>query len=335
MKKRAMITALFISMLLYGCGDKNTEDRNEGLTETNEYVNREDITENETIGSEIPANDTNEISEENSESAEPIKVVQGGPYGQFSLSVPEGWEAETCPVDSDSLAYGVYGIHFYPEGVDKGYVELAYIDFFGVCGTGLSEEEAVIAGKDAYVGTYDNHKYWDFISFQDEHIVALTYSVDEWWDEYGSQVLDIINTMTFDETVKEGGAYVYSEECQISEIGLQFLVENISNKGVVLVFNQYDGEAPDGELMFGEDFVIEKLNGGKWEELPVVVEGKYAFNAVGYAIEVESETKKELDWEWLYGELLPGEYRIKKEVHDFRGSGDFDKYTVYARFILS
>jgi len=37
----------------------------------------------------------------------------------------------------------------------------------------------------------------------------------------------------------------------------------------------------------------------------------------------------------MYGELAPGEYRIGKSVLDLRGSGDFDKYMVYAHFILN
>lgn len=324
-KKRVIIVTLFISMFLYGCGDRNTGNNNENLSEVKESVNPEDTAENEKLHDNTAEDEIagNEI------------IVQGGPYGQLSLSVPIGWKAEACPIDSDSLINGMYGIHFYPEGVDDGYIELAYIDFFGVCGTGLLEEKAVIAGKEAFVGTYDGHEYWDFISFQDEHIVALTYSVDEWWDEYGSQALEILNTMSFDNTVKEGGAYVYSEESEVSEIALSLSIKNISSTGADLVFYQYDKEAPDGELEFGEDFAIEKLNGEKWEELPVVIEGEYGFNSVAYIIGAESETKARLDWEWLYGELPPGDYRIKKTVHDFRGTGDFDKYTVYVRFILA
>lgn len=337
MKKRAIIIAFSISILLYGCGDRNAGEVNKysGAEEAENGTDESNAVENEITDDEIPANDTNEISEENPESAEPVTVSQGGPYGQLSLSVPIGWKAEACPIDSDSLINGMYGIHFYPEGVDDGYIELAYIDFFGVCGTGLLEEKAVIAGKEAFVGTYDGHEYWDFISFQDEHIVALTYSVDEWWGEYGSQALEILNTMSFDNTVKEGGAYVYGEESEVSEIALSLSIKNISSTGADLVFYQYDKEAPDGELEFGEDFAIEKLNGEKWEELPVVIEGEYGFNSVAYIIGAESETKARLDWEWLYGELPPGDYRIKKTVHDFRGTGDFDKYTVYVRFILA
>lgn len=46
-------------------------------------------------------------------------------------------------------------------------------------------------------------------------------------------------------------------------------------------------------------------------------------------------SEHELDWEWLYGSLASGTYRIQKSVTDFRATGDYDKYTVYAEFILN
>lgn len=61
----------------------------------------------------------------------------------------------------------------------------------------------------------------------------------------------------------------------------------------------------------------------------------YAFTDVAYLIEPEAKREQEVDWEWLHGPLPPGEYRIKKTVHDFRGTGDFDEYTLYARFVLN
>lgn len=270
------------------------------------------------------------------ESAKAVEVVQGGPYGEISISLPLGWSYEVCPIDSDNLSAGMYGIHFYPEGVTKGYVELAYIDFFGVCGTGLAEQTVTLAGSSANIGTYDNHEYWDFISFQGEceGMVALTYSVEEWWSEYGAQVLDILDTLSFDQSVKEGGAYVYHEEAQIDEIGLYFSLKNISSTGASLVFKRYDVEAPTGTLQFGDEFMIETKKDGGWEEVPVIVEGNYAFNAVAYML-TSDMVEQELDWEWLYGELAPGEYRIRKSVDDFRKTGDYDKYTIYGYFILN
>lgn len=266
-----------------------------------------------------------------------VNAVQGGPYGKIILSIPSGWGFEECPVDSGRLLYGMYGIRFFPENVDEGYLEIAYVDSFGVCGTGLETAEADIAGNPVSIGTYDGHEYWDFISFQGDYegIVAFTYSVDGWWEEYHGQAMDILNTLSFRPLEREGGAYVYQEESEADPIGLSFSLKSISPAGAVLVFYQYDPDAPTGELEFGEDFTIEVSKDGKWEEVPVVVEGDYAFHDVAYLLAAGESTETELDWEWLYGELPAGEYRIKKEILDFRGTGDFDRHTVYAYFILN
>lgn len=337
MKKHVIIIALSISLLLSGCGDtQNIENKDEDLVEVN-IAATETYADSATI-SEIAANNVPENLEENSEKEITSTVAQDGPYGQLSLSMPAGWTAEACPMDSDSLlSHGMYGICFYPKDVNEGCIELFYTDSFGVCGTGLYSEKTVIAGKDAKIGTYDGLEYWDFISFvvDEGNVIAMTHSVEDWWSEYDAQVLEILDTMSFDETIKEGGAYVYSRDSEAEQIALMLSLKNISSMGVTLVFNQYDKEAPDGTLRFGDDYVLEQLKEGEWEEVPVIVEGNYAFHQVAYPIAPDSETEKEIGWEWLYGELAPGNYRIKKTVDDFRESGDFDIYTIYAEFILT
>lgn len=346
MKKLVMISILSISLLLYGCQNKaDSEVQNEdtGGTEMS-GAQGENVRENsleETEGADASGEEASGAQDENAESTEASLAVQDGPYGQLSLVLPAGWEYEACPVDSDKLHNGMYGIRFYPEGVTEGCIELAYVDSFGVCGTGLSTEETVIAGSSASVGTFDNHEYWDFISFRDEYegVVVFSYSAEGWWSQYEDQVSEILDTLVFDSGVKEGGAYVYSQESEAEEIGLQLSLKNVSATGATLVFNQYDKEAPTGELEFGAEYTLEQLKDGKWEELPGPVEGSesenYVFNDVAYLIKPESETEKEVEWEWLHGPLDAGEYRIKKTVHDFRGTGDFDEYTVYAQFVVN
>lgn len=264
-------------------------------------------------------------------------ISQAGPYGTISVSLPDGWSYESCPIDSDNLMYGQYGIHFYPSEASDGYIELVYTDSFGVCGTGLSEEDVIIAGNPAWIGTYDNHEYWDFISFAEDldNIVALTYSVDSWWSAYGDQVLDILDTVSFDRNAKEGGAYVYSAEAEAAEIRLWFSLKQITPTGATLVFLQYDAQAPDGELSYGDDFTIQQNNNGKWEDVPIIMEDVYSFDAIAHIIPVDDSSECVLDWEWLYGSLAPGEYRIRKEVLDSRGPGDNTSYILYANFILN
>lgn len=264
-------------------------------------------------------------------------VTQGGPFGAISLTVPEGWKYELCPMDSDSLLIGDYGICFSPEDADIGFVEIAYIRSFGVCGTGLSQEEVTVAGYPAWKGTYDGHTYWDFIGFKEpmRDVVAQTCSVEGWWEGNEEAVTEILETFTFDPDVREGGAYIYQNESENERIGLHLFLEGISSTGAMLCYNQYNKEAPTGQLEDGDDFAIEVKKDGEWEEAPIAVEGDYGFNAIAYTISPDDTTRRELNWEWLYGELAPGEYRIRKGVTDFRGTGDYDNYVLYAHFILN
>ena len=119
------------------------------------------------------------------------------------------------------------------------------------------------------------------------------------------------------------------------EIALYFSLKNITLTGAVLVFNQYDADAPKGQLEYGDDYVIEVFRNSEWEEAPIVIEGDYGFHDIAYTLPCENITERDIDWKWLYGELGPGEYRIGKSVLDFIESGNFDKYMVYAYFVLS
>lgn len=343
MRKLVLVLVVMIGVTLCGCGKAtDLEVTDESMSEIGTAGFNEN-TSSEIENSESQdksTSDDNTLTPQDQDSTESpayTDIEQGGPYGKISISLPDGWDYELCPTDSDNMINGMYGIHLYPEDAADGYVELAYVDNFGVCGTGLEEETVTIAGNPANIGTYDNHSYWDFIAFGEEYggIVALTYSVDDWWNDYGSQVLDILETLSFDKHDKEGGAYVYSQESEADKIGMYLSLKNISRTGATLVFHQYDAKAPTGELQHGPEFVLEVLKDGNWEEAPIAIDGEYGFNEPAYMIPAGELTEAELPWEWLYGELSAGEYRVKKSVMDFRGSGDFDKYTLYAQFILN
>lgn len=278
-----------------------------------------------------------DIGVENTDKTDTAEAIQDGPYGQIRISLPDGWSHRLCPVDSGQLITGLYGIQFYPSDMSEGYIEVNYSDRFGVCGTGLCSESTTLAGKTVSVGTYDNNPYWNFITFDGDYegIVALTNCVDDWPDDCRRQVMDILDTISFDTTLREGGAYIYNDASEINQIGLSLSLKNISATGATLVFSQYDADAPTGELNYGSAFVLEAERNGTWEEAPIVVEGNYAFNAAACIIKNGTTSETQLDWEWLYGTLAPGNYRLKKEIMDFRAAGDFDKYTVTAYFLLN
>lgn len=108
------------------------------------------------------------------------------------------------------------------------------------------------------------------------------------------------------------------KESSISSNGLTVIIENDSNK----------------ECIFGEFFVLEKKIDDSWYQVPVEIEGDYGFEDIGHELESGGSREWKTDWEWLYGSLDVGQYRIVKDILDFREAGDYDKYYLGAEFIL-
>ena len=66
--------------------------------------------------------------------------------------------------------------------------------------------------------------------------------------------------------------------------------------------------------LYGEWYKIEKEIDGKWYECNPIIKD-YGFVSIGHAVDKNNEVKFEIDWEWLYGKLASGNYRILKESH--------------------
>ena len=90
----------------------------------------------------------------------------------------------------------------------------------------------------------------------------------------------------------------------------------------------------DRQCIYGEHYVVEKKINQGWYQVPVVVEGDYGFVDIGYDLPPGDEQDWDVDWEWLYGSLDAGEYRIVKDILDFRATGDFDTYFLAAEFAI-
>ena len=123
--------------------------------------------------------------------------------------------------------------------------------------------------------------------------------------------------------------YVISPNEESLSWDISITAENVTPTGCKLVIQQLGGY-PSGQLQTGAWYDIERLEGG-WMSVETVT-NNYAWNAIAYLIPENGDYEAKIDWEWLYGELPAGNYRIAKEVMDFRGAGDFDKKFFYAYF---
>ena len=91
----------------------------------------------------------------------------------------------------------------------------------------------------------------------------------------------------------------------------------------------------DNDCIFGEFFELEKKINGQWYKVPVTIEGDYGFNSIGYDLPSGETREWAVDWKWLYGSLESGEYRIVKDILDFRATGDYDTNYLAAEFVIN
>ena len=116
-----------------------------------------------------------------------------------------------------------------------------------------------------------------------------------------------------------------------SQWGVMLTAEDVTQEGMTLVCTQSGGN-PSGELMTGGWYELERNLDGKWQKVPLYAE--VCWEDLAWMVPMEERTQWEVDWTWLYGSLAPGEYRMAKEITDFRQTGDYDTCISYAYFVI-
>ena len=116
--------------------------------------------------------------------------------------------------------------------------------------------------------------------------------------------------------------------------GVALSADNVTSKGLTIVCYQTGGENV-AQLHTGTYYVLQKLENENWVDVEYLPqEHPVGWTMEALTIEKESTTTWDVNWEWLYGELPAGEYRIGKEITNFRGTGDYDEEMLYADFII-
>ena len=148
---------------------------------------------------------------------------------------------------------------------------------------------------------------------------------------------------------KENG-YVDNEEQANSDVNVPEIINsekdaNVSSPlvGVTMDVTEYSDTSvsiritndTDKEIQCGSDFCLEMQDEEteEWRELDEVIDNA-AFTMEAYRIQKDSPYETVTNFEWLYGKLESGRYRIVKTVTDFRGTGDYTNYTYTAEFCI-
>jgi len=115
--------------------------------------------------------------------------------------------------------------------------------------------------------------------------------------------------------------------------GIALTVKDVTPTGLTIICTQSGGDGV-AELQSGQYYRLEELHGDHWHECGIVFEGDASFTMEAWIIPMNDSVEWNVDWEWLYGQLSPGTYRIVKEIMNFRGTGDYDKAEYYAEFTI-
>jgi len=103
--------------------------------------------------------------------------------------------------------------------------------------------------------------------------------------------------------------------------------DTITKTGVTVEF-EYTGS---NQGQYGAWYSIEVYQDDQWQELPYIIDN-VAFNAMAYLVETGVKKQQVIVWEWLYGELASGRYRVTINFIDHVGPGDYSEFLLSSEF---
>lgn len=131
----------------------------------------------------------------------------------------------------------------------------------------------------------------------------------------------------------------FEMEYEVLDWGVEMNVVDVSSTGLNLVFTQEDfistTENDNWEYSMTSYFKIERLQYKEWYP----VKTKYKTDEIPWSsdiqiIDMNNIEGYRINWEWLYGELKPGTYRIVKELKVLRGLHDYTFRKVNQMFTI-
>ncbi len=134
---------------------------------------------------------------------------------------------------------------------------------------------------------------------------------------------------------------IYESVNNLEGVSLQLIDENSgftispteSDDPTPTSLNYYYENNSNKDLTYGQSFILEEKINGKWYQVPTIIED-YGFEDIGYTLKAESIVALTTEWEWLYGNLETGHYRLITEVLDVEEPGSYETYPLAIEFEL-
>lgn len=145
-----------------------------------------------------------------------------------------------------------------------------------------------------------------------------------------------LNWLKSSPTDKMLSSYYPPEFVEGANFGLEMRVENVTPTGLVFICNHStERELTDiYQLQTGSYYSLEVLQDSEYVLLEHSVEN-LAWTAEAWLMFKDADNVWSLNWEWLYGVLPAGQYRVGKEIMNFKETGVYDKIMVYGYFTIS
>ena len=111
--------------------------------------------------------------------------------------------------------------------------------------------------------------------------------------------------------------------------GVELTVEQADANGATVLFTG-TADTGEGRLLGGNDYWVQVNNNGVWEDVMKAPEP--SFTTESY--DISNIRRHKIDWQWRYGTLSNGRYRIGKSVTWQEGSKPLETVTLWAEFSL-
>lgn len=97
----------------------------------------------------------------------------------------------------------------------------------------------------------------------------------------------------------------------VSNVSMEVNQDTLNNTNAAIVIT----DTSDNDNVYGEWFRIDKLEDKKWQEVKTL-DYEFSFNDIEYRVEDDNKLEMSHNWEFIYGGLDSGEYRIVKKVNN-------------------
>lgn len=133
-----------------------------------------------------------------------------------------------------------------------------------------------------------------------------------------------VSAELLEEAFLTGASVPGESSSDIYGVSMSIKPGSVTSKGLTAIIRDENEQT----YVYGEWYQLLRSSGDRWEEVPVTIEGDYGFNEIGIMTDENGVLTLEVDWQWLYGELNAGSYRIVKALYFTDGykyfSADFE-----------